>query len=249
MRTNHFLRIGRAMSDQVRISAKNLGTVAMPNSCPRCLWVKLRLRDKLPFQTFPGIFNAIDAYTKRSVHRLFDTRGGPPDWLVELGDVVSYEEPPHFTKFQIVDEDYNILLTGTPDGVFVRSDKSHVIVDYKTARFTGTQDRLFPMYQTQLNAYALIGERRGLAPVTGLALIYMEPVTADSATADVRNRRTDGFALAFSAKVVTVPIDQALVRAHLAKTRQVYELAYPPPVSPGCTDCELTGRLRDLVGG
>ena len=55
------------MSSSLRTSAKNLGELALPDSCPRCFWLKLRAR-QLPFQIFPGIFSSIDAYTKRVAH-------------------------------------------------------------------------------------------------------------------------------------------------------------------------------------
>jgi hypothetical protein len=55
------------MTTQIRISAKNLGELAMPSFCPRCFWLKLRLNNRLPFQIFPGIFSSIDSYTKTIV--------------------------------------------------------------------------------------------------------------------------------------------------------------------------------------
>ena len=63
-------------------------------------------------------------------------------------------------------------------------DGSHLIVDYKTAKFTAHQDELFPMYEVQLNAYAVIGEQKGIAPVSGLALVYTEPVTDDATASE-----------------------------------------------------------------
>jgi hypothetical protein len=56
------------MSKQIRISAKNLGELALHNYCPRCFWLKLKLNNRLPFQIFPGIFSAIDSYTKDVIH-------------------------------------------------------------------------------------------------------------------------------------------------------------------------------------
>jgi len=56
------------MSEPLRISAKNIGALALPDFCPRCFWLKLKARNRLPFQIFPGIFSSIDAYTKRVVH-------------------------------------------------------------------------------------------------------------------------------------------------------------------------------------
>ena len=67
------------MSDNpnvLRISAKNLGALALPGFCPRCFWLKLKAQNRLPFQIFPGIFSSIDAYTKRVVHAWIDQNGG-----------------------------------------------------------------------------------------------------------------------------------------------------------------------------
>ena len=146
------------MEDQIKISAKDLGQVALYDFCPRCFWIKHRLRNKLPFQIFPGIFSSMDSYNKRIVHSWFDKHGSPPPWMKELGDLTGYREPPHYSKFQFLDPSTGILLTGSPDGVFTHRDGSYLIVDYKTAKYTGTQDQLYPMYEVQLNDYALIGE-------------------------------------------------------------------------------------------
>ena len=56
------------MTVQVRISARTLGAVALPDFCRRCFWIRLRVNNKLPFQIFPGIFSSIDSYNKRIVH-------------------------------------------------------------------------------------------------------------------------------------------------------------------------------------
>jgi len=45
---------------KLRISAKNLGELALSDFCPRCFWLKLHAK-RLPFQIFPGIFSSIDA--------------------------------------------------------------------------------------------------------------------------------------------------------------------------------------------
>lgn len=73
------------MKEQIRISAKNLGAVALPDFCPRCFWIKLKLHNRLPFQIFPGIFSSIDSYNKRIVHSWFDKHNAPPAWMRALG--------------------------------------------------------------------------------------------------------------------------------------------------------------------
>lgn len=234
------------MSEQIRISAKNLGAVALPNFCPRCFWLKLRLRNRLPYQIFPGIFSSIDAYTKHVVHGWFDAHGSPPPWLAELGDIVGYCEPPHWSRFNIVDKKHNILLTGVPDGIFVRTDCSHVIADYKTARFTSAQDELLPMYEVQLNAYAVIAEQCGFDPVRGLTLIYMEPVTEPPIDAAATCNKM-GFQMGFSAHVLNVEIDRGLIDPLLARTRGIVETDQAPVGRLGCKDCAQVDRMMDVL--
>lgn len=233
------------MPSQVRISAKNLGALALPSFCPRCFWIRLHLHDKLPYQIFPGIFSSIDSYGKKLVHGWFDRHGGAPPWLSQLGNIKAYRTPPHFSKFNVLDPQTSILLTGSPDGILVRDDDSHVIVDYKTAKFTETQDELLPMYEVQLNAYAYIGERRGLSPVSALALVYTEPITDSAAASDDANMTDEGFMMEFAAKILQVPMNPDSVPSLLQKVREIFDLDHPPQPSQGCKDCTL---LDSLIG-
>lgn len=235
------------MPEQIQISAKDLGQVALPDFCPRCFWIKLKLRNRLPFQIFPGIFNSIDSYNKRIVHSWFDRHGSAPPWLSPLGEITRYREPPHHTSFRLLDSRSNILLTGSPDAVFVRRDGAHVIADYKTAKYTGTQDGLFPMYEAQLNVYARLGNELGLAPVASLALVYMEPTTDDSAAADDGNHRPDGFAMGFKANVHAVILNTSLIEPLLATTRELYDRSEPPVGRTGCKDCSKVQGMVTLL--
>lgn len=236
------------MGGQIRISAKALAEVAMADFCPRCFWIKRHVPSQLPYQIFPGIFSSIDSFSKRVVHSWFDRGQGPPAWMGGLGELVGYRPPPHYSKFNIVDEETDILLTGSPDGVFIRPNRSHVIVDYKTSRHTAYQDRLYPLYEAQLNAYALIGERCGLAPVTGLALIYTEPVTDEAAAGEAAAQRDDGFAMGFAAHVVGVELKPEMVGPLLAKTRDICDLQFCPEGRNGCRDCGFLDSLVEIAG-
>jgi hypothetical protein len=232
----------------LRISAKTLGAVAQPDFCPRCFWIGLQLK-KLPFQIFPGIFSSIDSYSKHVVHEWLNAGGGPPQWLAALGDVVGFKDPPHFSKFNIDVPEFDITLTGVPDGILVRRDGSHVIVDYKTARYTKAQDALLPMYETQLNGYAAIGEQRGFSPVTTLALIYFEPVSEPADAAQPSSRRDDGFALGFKAQIHDVPLAPGRLPPLLARAREIYDHTSAPVGREGCKDCAAVAALRAITGG
>lgn len=231
--------------EQLRISGKDLGAVAQSDFCGRCFWVKRRAPKGLPFQIFPGIFSSIDSYTKNLVHSWFDRHGTLPTCLTELGKVRTYRTPPHYTKFATVDAPTGILLTGAPDAVFEFRDGSLLIADYKTAKFTATQDKLFPMYRTQLNAYAAIAERIGYGHISRLALIYTEPVTDKAIAAADGVHRPDGFSMAFTARLLDVDLDLNTIPPLLVRVRQILDAAAPPAGRLGCKDCEkLDGILR-----
>jgi len=232
------------MSVPIRIPAKTLGSMALRDFCPRCFWIGMHVQDKLPYQIFPGIFSSIDSYGKRLVEGWFDRHGSPPSWLSSLGDIKAYRPPPHFSKFNVFDQDSSVRLTGAPDGILVRGDNSHVIVDYKTAKYTETQDELFPMYEVQLNAYAYIGNTCGLRPVTGLALVYTEPVTDSSSCCDDANMTKDGFNLRFSISVLPVALKPEAIPRMMRNAREILDLNGPPNGLKGCENC---ARLRQLI--
>ena len=235
-----------ATRETIRISGKNLGAFALPDACKRCLWTKMRLQHRMPFTFFPGIFSSIDSYSKRVVHDHFDQHKCPPKWLEPIGDLVGYREPPHWSRFQMLDEDHQILLTGAPDGVFVRHDGSLVIADYKTARHTVAQDALRPMYEVQLNAYALIAESIGMGTVSGLALVYTEPMTEvlDANGAGINDA---GFDMRFDAHVVHIDRDEDSITSLLHQVRTLVDRSAPPPPLDGCRDCHQVEALIQLL--
>lgn len=223
----------------LRISAKQLGELALPNFCERCVWLKMRLRHRLPYQIFPGVFASIDSFVKNVVHAHIDTQGRPPPWLAELGDIAAYIEPPHWSRFRAVFPLHDIVLTGVPDALLVRRDARLVIGDYKTARCTGVQDALLPMYTVQLNAYAEIAERTGLGSVADLALIYLEPTT-ESADGDCA---AEGIRLPLNAHLVRIEHRPTLLSLPLARARRIANLGDAPVPGSGCRECSRVERV------
>jgi len=235
----------RDKMERARISGKDLGVLALGTFCPRCFWVSRKAPAGLPYQIFPGIFSSIDSYTKKIVHGWFDRKGAAPSWLTELGPIRGYIDPPHFSKFQTIDESTNILLTGAPDAIFVCDDGSYLIGDYKTARFTKNQDSLLPVYEVQLNSYALIAEAVGISPVSAIALIYAEPRT-EQADADREANHDDvGFSMGFAAKIKPLDLNPGMIRPLLERTREILDMPEPPPARSGCKDC---AKLDGLIG-
>ncbi|MGB7063064.1 MAG: RNA-binding domain-containing protein [Candidatus Zixiibacteriota bacterium] len=232
--------------DQIRISAKDVGVVALPSFCPRCLWIKMHCNYRLPFQIFPGIFSSIDLYSRRITHVHYEQRNRLPDWIA---GVVTEAEPvkvPHYSKFSALDDDTNTLVTGVPDEIFRKADGSYFIVDYKTAKFTATQDALMPLYETQLNVYAYIGERVGFKPVSGLGLIYYEPLT-DIDVAQIDSLVLGyGFSMQFSGHVLQLDLRPDRVPTLLKRIREIYDLPQMPEGVEGCRDCQLMQVMTNV---
>jgi PD-(D/E)XK nuclease superfamily len=239
---------GRLAMNEIRISASKLAGVAVADFCERCYWLRLHLSHKLPFESFPSIFTEIASYTKDIVHSWLVVHGMPPTWLSNLGRVVYSCEPPHWSKFQTVDEIYDIRLTGEADAIFQCADGSYVIVDYKTVRFNDEEDRkLRPRYKLQLNTYARIAADRGFAPISHLALVYMEPAASGDAINDCENCREDGFVMAFRARVEPVQLDDGLLANAMARTREIFELTHAPDDNPRCDNCKRVVHLMEQL--
>jgi len=127
--------------------------------------------------------------------------------------------------------------------------ESIIIPDYKTAKYTPNQDKLLPLYQIQLNAYALIAESCKMGLVSALWLVYFEPVTDEKAAVkEAKNSIViEGFAMGFKAHPVNVPIDRDQLNKAMETTRQIYDMVEPPDPHPDCKDCQSLDVIFDLL--
>jgi CRISPR/Cas system-associated exonuclease Cas4 (RecB family) len=226
----------------MQISAKDLGWLKTSSFCPRCFWIARHDRH-LPFQTpFAGIFSSIDAYTKSVVAKHFERHGRLPDWLAAVGDVKRLVKVDS-SGFRV--EKDGVTFTGIPDELFERPDASYGIIDYKTARYTGTQDALMPVYEVQLNGYAYIAEAIGYKPVNDLYLAYFEPPQHERFD-ELTGRHTtrEGFEMPFTSIIHRVRKDTKEIERLLERASRIYEMKKPPEGKEGCEDC---ARLEELV--
>jgi len=236
-----------AAMQPIRISGKHLGALSLPDFCPRCFWVRLKCRDKIPFTFFPGIFSSIDPYTKKVTSFHHEKYSKVPKWLNGFGELGKPLPVPPHSKFQTLDPETNVLLTGVMDELYRRRDASLVILDNKTARFTANQDKLLPLYEVQLYSYAWIAERLGMGKVGALGLVYYEPQT-DLTTKTVDEvLLKDGFAMRFQAKVLPLDLRLDRIPPLLQKVRDIYDLATAPTGRTGCKDCRMLDRLMKVA--
>ena len=231
-----------------RISGKVLAQLCLDKFCPRCFWLRQHLaKQKIPppWQTFPGIFNSLDSYSKKLVHGYFDTEQAPPPWLTPLGQITGYLPTPTASTFFWDDPVSGIRLTGAPDAVFQLCDGTLMIADYKTARLTKGQDELSGLYFGQLNAYRRIAEALGWPQVSRLSLIYTEPKSEEKAYGPSFHE-AEGFRLHFRAKFKEVEIQPTLTETLLIKASRLLEGAIPKPDS-FCQDCRGLKALKGLL--
>jgi len=235
--------------EQLNISAKNLAGVALEDACPRCAWIRLHHKGDMPFaMSFPGIFISIDGYTKRMVRETFDSARRIPDWFPNVGKVKAMvsEDELHWRSYFRTDSKLGVTLRGQPDDIFQLADGSFHIVDYKTAKITGAQDDLFPMYEVQLNAYAFIAEKLPIAPVSALSLIYFEPQTETER--GKRKGSPPGAWLEFRAtrkKVQLAP--KRRIPELLARAREIFDMKTAPRGAAGCKNCEQTEKFLKVA--
>jgi hypothetical protein len=236
----------RAMSEPIQISAKNLGALTLLSFCARCFWLRMKCHNRLPYQVFPGIFSSIDGYSKKITNHHFDRHGRVPTWFDGFGELGSPIKVPGWSRFQFVDVETNIRLTGVPDEILRHPKKGLSILDYKTARFTDTQDALAPMYDTQLNAYAVIAKSIGLGTTSCLGLLYYEPVTELIGAGSDSLIKDDRFLMEFSPKLKAVKLEPDTIPPLLRRVREICDLPECPAGHPDCHDCSL---LENLVRG
>jgi hypothetical protein len=85
--------------------------------------------------------------------------------------------------------------------------------------------------------------------VSGLALVYTEPVTDDATAKKDANLTDSGFLMEFSAHIRPVDLRPERIPLLLAQVREIFDRKRPPLPLEGCEDCALLQNLIDLVEG
>lgn len=230
-----------------RISAKNLGQLALEDSCPRCFWLKARLGWKTPYSIFPGVFSSIDSFSKRAILAHFAQNGHLPPWLAGRWSEARPLPTPHHSRFWIKDAETGIVLSGVPDLLLGLPRNRIAILDLKTARFSNHQDSLLPMYKTQLVGYSLIAESIGLGQVTNLGLVYTEPPECEDNDGLDSLVNNDGFSMPFKATTVPIELDRGIIPPLLRRAKELMDLEEAPTGLEGCMECRLVHLMAGLI--
>ena len=236
------------MSEQVfEISATQLGELSQRWTCPRCFWVRSRLKGQLPYQQFPAVFSQIDRFSKDLIKQSF-ARGALPEWIKQYGDFSKALPVPGHQKFKALDQDSGILLGGVPDALWVTGARELVIVDWKTSRVSEGELKKWESYVTQLNAYAWIAERQQnveLPPVRRLALLYTEPLSLKESEEGIS--RANGFVLPFRTIWKEVELQPGRVEKLLLKAQSILSSETQPKSMRNCFECGKVDKMTQLL--
>lgn len=233
----------------IQIRARALARFALPSLCRRCAYLGLHSEQKMPFQIFPSILSGIDRHSKRVVDCAYQRANKLPGWLSDFPGLEAPIVVPNHSKFFAFDPTTAITLTGAPDQMYRRIDRSVFIADFKCAQQSGRSGTSSLLASAQLASSAFIANHAGYGPVSGMGLIYTDP--AFDLSPDQLNRlmQHDGFYMRFRCRLVEVVMKTAPdVPTLLKMARDLYDGPLPPP-KVDCDDCRRMARLFWLVEG
>src|SRR5579872_6437683 len=144
------------------------------DGCPRCFYLKVKLKYSAPRGVFPSIFSRMDSAMKE-FYQGFRTESISPD--LPPGVIVYGDRWLETGPIVIPDTSCTITLRGKMDTAARFDDGSYGIFDFKVAE---PKPQHVAFYSRQLHAYALAAERpaRGqlqFGPVRRLGLMVFEP--------------------------------------------------------------------------
>ncbi len=225
----------------IKIRASLLGKLKMENFCPRCFWLSNRLPIKKAhtyYSPMPGIVSTIDSHIKHLVATFFSQKKDLPPWLKRVLNEMKVSDLFRPENWEVEIDKY--ILTGTPDILLRLSDNSYCIVDFKTAKLSKAQEDILPLYETQLNAYAYLANKKNLK-VTNLALIYLEPQNCKDNSSVYQNTDTikESFILHFECKIKKVEIwEFSKIENLVKKAGEILSQPKPPDSIADCQFCK-----------
>jgi CRISPR/Cas system-associated exonuclease Cas4 (RecB family) len=200
----------------------------------------------------PGIVGQADRYFKAVVNSHLQSKGLLPSWLADALNgsfsQLNFHSVQHIEpeRWEIEIPNLPCILVGEADAVWEFPDGRWFIADYKMASWTQTQQRLLPLYETQLNAYAYLAQRKFSKTVVGLALIYFEP-EHKIPDADLLLQRNIGqMMLGFRCTVIPVTLQPVeLIESLCQQVLRILSSPVPPAGRQNCQGCQ---ELRDWWG-
>jgi len=237
------------MSEELRISARNLGTFNLPSFCPACLKYLLHLRFRPPYNISAGLFGDAESCQKAILGYYLDKDGCLPKEFEPFCDCVARTEcSKHHSKFRATHKS-GVLLTGQPDEVLTLEDGSQCIIDHKSTRKDPNEDPFHPQYVVQVVGYAYIAEKLGLGKVTkGGDIYWSAQVEAVEANPSGHYKRSSLW-IPFKPTPVPIDIDYTILDPLIKEMKKVWNAKQVPDGRKGCDDCKRRDLLLEIDRG
>ena len=199
--------------------------------CPRCFWLYAGKGLARPFGAPYTINNAIDYLLKQEFdeHRKLGT---PHPLILREGiDAIPFSHPDidkwrhNFTGIQYHHVSTDFLVFGTVDDVWVDSQGSLIVVDYKASG--AKEGELYDSYKRQMEIYQWLLRQNGFKVLDRGYFVYC------------RVNKDDGFEdgqLSFNVKVQSYDGKADWVDEKLIEARKVLDSPIPEP-NPECVYC------------
>ena len=207
------------------------------DECPRCFYLRVVRGIDRPSMAFPKVFGRIDSLMKN----LF---AGKPtsaiDSMLPPGRVGMQGKWVNSAPIEFPGVAASCYLKGAFDSVLAFDDGSYAVVDFKTS--TPSRQHI-AFYGRQLSAYAYALEHPaagalGLAPVSKLGLLYLDPVDIDH---DEERKR---IVYGGEATWQELPKDEGKFLKFLHGVLEVLSQPEPPPASETCGFCAYREEAR-----
>lgn len=162
-----------------RVSPSKIGNLL---ECPKCLWLYYREGLARPEGIFPSLPGGMDGLLKEYFDKYRNTNDLPPEVEGKIeGKLFKDAEKIKIWRsrnggLQAEFPEFNILLKGLIDDLFVTPDNKYIVFDFKTRGYPIKEDT-HSFYQQQLDLYALLFKKNNLAPANFGYLLFFYPVS------------------------------------------------------------------------
>ncbi len=207
------------------------------DECPRCFYLKVKLKFNRPRMPFPSIFSRIDLLMKNFFEAQPTEKLSPE---LPAGHVAYGEKWVQSDIINLPGHETGVFIRGKFDTVVAFDDGSYGVIDFKTSQPKPYHIRF---YGRQLHAYAHCLEnpapnKFSLSPITKLGLLVVEPN-------DMIATPEGKIGYLGDMTWTEVPRDDQKFMSFLDKVVTLLELPDPPPAREKCTWCQYREKSRN----
>lgn len=242
------------MDQPDKITAKNLGYLAIEDQCLADFWWLSHMRFRPALSNFgAAIFNDCQSIQEAMLGYYLEKDGCLPKQFAPFCDIKErVNVNKHWAKFGYLHKS-GVWLYGSPDEVVRRADDRFAILDHKTAHpkhdmteqpaksgsVAKAKDRFAPMYEIQIAGYTLIGdEGLGLGRPSPGALLYWDMQNKAVIENPAKFIRDGMVWAAFSPVIFEVDIDYSRIDKLLKEALKIWKSKVPPEGRENCKECK-----------